>query len=71
MDEDQLFLRPERPEPKLPSGEAEFIMAQLARMPTRWRLVQTSPRRSLKTSGNERDAFADLDAFRAGILKFR
>ena len=40
-DEDELFLRPaERPGPKLQSGEAEFIMAQLARLPTRWELAK-------------------------------
>jgi hypothetical protein len=37
----QLFLRSaERPGPKLQSGEAEFIMAQLARLPTRWELAK-------------------------------
>jgi hypothetical protein len=41
MDEDQLFLRSsERPGAKRQSAEAEFIMAQLARLPTRWELAK-------------------------------
>jgi hypothetical protein len=41
LDEDHLFLRPaERAGPKRQSAEAEFIMAQLARLPTRWELAK-------------------------------
>jgi hypothetical protein len=41
MDEDQLFLRSsERPGAKRQSAEAEFIMGQIARLPTRWELTK-------------------------------
>jgi hypothetical protein len=41
MDEDQLFLRSaERPGPKRQSAEAEFIISQIARLPTRWELTK-------------------------------
>jgi hypothetical protein len=41
MDEDRLFLRSsERPGAKRQSAEAEFIMGQIARLPTRWELTK-------------------------------
>jgi hypothetical protein len=41
MDEDQLFLRSsERAGAKRQSAEAEFIMGQIARLPTRWELTK-------------------------------
>ena len=43
MDEDQIFLRPgDPPSSKRQTAEAEFIMEQIARLPTRWEMAKYS-----------------------------
>jgi hypothetical protein len=39
-DEDRRFFRPSEPPRGVPGSELEFIIAQLARLPTRWELTK-------------------------------
>ncbi len=39
-DEDRQFLHPAEPPRSAPSSELEFIMEQIARLPTRWELAK-------------------------------
>ena len=40
MDEDQLFLRPAKPPRSMPEGGLEFVMKQIAALPTSWDLAK-------------------------------